>query len=77
MKNAVLCPRFCTSVHYTQYRSIRNDVFFSSIGLFLKFLFFQYSGFLALKGRFLDFQDFPPGFLNFPKKKNFSCKKIF
>ena len=76
MKNAVLCPRFCTSVHYTHYRNIRNDGFFPVLDCFLNFSFFQYSGFLALKGRFLNFQDFHPGFLNFPKKQLFLQKNL-
>ena len=58
-----------TICRYTQYRNIRNDRFFPVLDCFLNFLFFQYSGFLALQGHFLNFSRFSPWFLKFSKKK--------
>jgi hypothetical protein len=48
--------------------------FFPVLNCFLNFLFFHYSSFLALQGRFLNFSRFSPWFLEFSKKykKSFS-----
>ena len=59
---------------YTQYRNIRNNGFFPVLDCFLNFLFFQYSGFLPLQGRFLNFSRSLPLFLKFSRKKK-NCKK--
>ena len=53
---------------------IRNVGFFPVLDCSLNFPFFQYSGFLALQSRFLNFSRFSPWFLKFSKKKN---KKTF